>query len=125
MLLGFWFCCSCSSGSPALTAGRRQRGVAYFAHIGGFCSACSRSACSCCAALDGPSAQRCLAVRAADSDDPLARAACRALLFIAGFAVLTSRAVVRTGLDVASLLSIFILVLLAVGIVGALRNPPR
>jgi hypothetical protein len=48
-----------------------------------------------------------------------------ALMFIAGFAFLTFAAVVEEGFDVASLLSIFILVLLAVGIVGALRNPPR
>ncbi len=48
-----------------------------------------------------------------------------ALMFIAGFAFLTFAEVVEEGFDVASLLSIFILVLLAVGIVGALRNPPR
>jgi hypothetical protein len=48
-----------------------------------------------------------------------------ALVFIAGFAFLTFRAVVEQGFTLASLLSIFILVLLGVGIVGALRNPPR
>jgi hypothetical protein len=47
-----------------------------------------------------------------------------ALMFIAGFAFLTVAAVVEQGLTVASLLSAFILVLLGVGIVGALRNPP-
>jgi hypothetical protein len=48
-----------------------------------------------------------------------------ALLFIAGFAFLTYAAIVREGLSVASVISIFIVVLLSVGIVGALRNPPR
>ena len=47
-----------------------------------------------------------------------------ALMFIAGFAFLTVAAVIEQGLTVASLLSAFILVLLGVGIVGALRNPP-
>jgi hypothetical protein len=48
-----------------------------------------------------------------------------ALVFIAGFAFLTFAAVVEQGFTAASALSIFILLLLAVGIVGALRNPPR
>jgi hypothetical protein len=48
-----------------------------------------------------------------------------ALLFIAGFAFLTFRAIAEQGVTLAALLSIFILVLLAVGIIGALRNPPR
>jgi hypothetical protein len=48
-----------------------------------------------------------------------------ALVFIAGFAFLTSTAIHEQGLTPASLLSILILLLLAVGIVGALRNPPR
>jgi hypothetical protein len=47
------------------------------------------------------------------------------LMFIALFAFLTFAAVVEEGFSVASALSVFILVLLAVGIVGALRNPPR
>jgi len=47
------------------------------------------------------------------------------LLFIAGFAFLTLAATIEQGFGLASLLSILILVLLAVGIVGALRNPPR
>ena len=47
------------------------------------------------------------------------------LVFIAGFAFLTVAAIVEEGFSVASVLSIFILVLFAVGIVGALRNPPR
>ena len=47
-----------------------------------------------------------------------------ALMFIAVFAFLTVAAVIEQGLTVASLLSAFILVLLAIGIVGALRNPP-
>lgn len=48
-----------------------------------------------------------------------------ALLFITGFAFLTYASVAREGFDVLTLLAVFILVLLAVGIVGALRNPPR
>ncbi len=47
------------------------------------------------------------------------------LVFIAGFAFLTFAAIAKEGLTFATLLSVFILVLLAVGIVGALRNPPR
>ncbi len=47
------------------------------------------------------------------------------LVFIAGFAFLTLAAIVEQGFTIASLLSILILGLLAVGIVGALRNPPR
>jgi hypothetical protein len=46
-------------------------------------------------------------------------------MFIATFAFLTFASVVEGGFDLASLLSVFILVLLSVGIVGALRNPPR
>jgi hypothetical protein len=47
------------------------------------------------------------------------------LMFIAAFAFLTFASVVEGGFSLASLLSVFILVLFAVGIVGALRNPPR
>jgi len=47
------------------------------------------------------------------------------LVFIAGFAFLTLASIVEQGLTVAAVLSILILVLLSVGIVGALRNPPR
>ncbi|HYM46718.1 MAG TPA: hypothetical protein VES65_11245 [Solirubrobacteraceae bacterium] len=48
-----------------------------------------------------------------------------ALVFIAGFAFLTLSAVSQQGFTLASAVSIFVLVLLAVGIVGALFNPPR
>jgi hypothetical protein len=47
-----------------------------------------------------------------------------ALVFIAGFAFLTVAAAIEQGVTLASIISAFILVLLAVGIVGALRNPP-
>jgi hypothetical protein len=47
------------------------------------------------------------------------------LVFIAGFAFLTVVAVTEQGFTIASFLSILILVLVSVGIVGALRNPPR
>ncbi len=48
-----------------------------------------------------------------------------ALVFIAGFAFLTYRALAEQGVTVAGLLSVFILLLLGIGIIGALRNPPR
>ncbi len=47
-----------------------------------------------------------------------------ALVFIAGFAFLTVVAVIEQGFTVASFLSILILLMLSIGIVGALRNPP-
>jgi len=47
------------------------------------------------------------------------------LFFIAGFAFLTVAAIIEQGFTIASFLSILILLLLGVGIVGALRNPPR
>lgn len=50
---------------------------------------------------------------------------CAALLFIGGFAALTLIATAESGFSLASLVSVLILVLLGVGIVGALRNPPR
>ena len=50
---------------------------------------------------------------------------CAALVFILGFAFLTIDAIAEQGFTVAGLLSVFILVLLGVGIIGALRNPPR
>ncbi len=48
-----------------------------------------------------------------------------ALVFIAGFAFLTFASVVEGGFTLGSLVSVLILLLLCVGIVGALRNPPR
>jgi hypothetical protein len=47
------------------------------------------------------------------------------LAFIAGLAFLTYAEIVRQGFSAGSAVSIFVLVLLSVGIVGALRNPPR
>jgi hypothetical protein len=47
------------------------------------------------------------------------------LVFIAGFAFLTVASIVEQGLTIAAVLSILILLLLSIGIVGALRNPPR
>ena len=46
-------------------------------------------------------------------------------LFIAGFAYLTVATIAEQGLTAAGLLSVFILLLLGVGILGALFNPPR
>jgi predicted neutral ceramidase superfamily lipid hydrolase len=48
-----------------------------------------------------------------------------ALAFIAFFAFLTVAAAFEQGVTAATLISAFILLLLAIGIVGALRNPPR
>jgi hypothetical protein len=49
-----------------------------------------------------------------------------ALVFIAGLAFLTvAAAIEQGGITILSLISIFILLLLGIGIVGALRNPPR
>ena len=49
-----------------------------------------------------------------------------ALVFIAGFAFLTVSVIVKEGgITFASGLSVLIVLFLAVGIVGALRNPPR
>jgi hypothetical protein len=46
------------------------------------------------------------------------------LVFIAGFAFLTVASIIEQGLTVAAVLSFFILALVAIGVVGALRNPP-
>ncbi|MFI4992295.1 MAG: hypothetical protein ACHQCH_01600 [Solirubrobacterales bacterium] len=48
-----------------------------------------------------------------------------ALIFIVGFAFLTVSAALNQGITIATILSAFILVLLGVGILGALFNPPR
>ena len=47
-----------------------------------------------------------------------------ALAFIAGFGFLTIAAIAEHGLSAAGVLSLFILVLLSVGVLGALRHPP-
>jgi amino acid transporter len=47
------------------------------------------------------------------------------LAFILGFAFLTIRGIAQYGLTGEAVVSVFVLVLLAVGVVGALRNPPR
>lgn len=48
-----------------------------------------------------------------------------AVAFILGFAFLTIAGIQRFGINVQSVLSVMVLVILTVGIVGALRNPPR
>ncbi|HTZ64920.1 MAG TPA: hypothetical protein VMB51_12520 [Solirubrobacteraceae bacterium] len=48
-----------------------------------------------------------------------------ALLFVTGFAFLTLSAISQQGFTLASAISIFVLILLAVGVIGALFNPPR
>lgn len=48
-----------------------------------------------------------------------------ALAFILGFAFLTIAGIEQYGVNVQSVLSVLVLVILTVGIVGALRNPPR
>jgi hypothetical protein len=48
-----------------------------------------------------------------------------ALAFILGFAYLTIGSALEQGITIGSLLSALVLLLLLVGIVGALFNPPR
>ncbi len=48
-----------------------------------------------------------------------------ALLFIAGLGVLTGIDIARYGVTVLSVLAIIVLALFMIGIVGALREPPR
>jgi hypothetical protein len=48
-----------------------------------------------------------------------------ALLFVVGFAALTVLAAAEQGVTLATLVSLGVLVLLGVGLIGALRNPPR
>jgi hypothetical protein len=48
-----------------------------------------------------------------------------ALLFIGGFAILTADAVAEQGLTGEALIAILILVLLGVGIIGAILSQPR
>jgi hypothetical protein len=48
-----------------------------------------------------------------------------ALVFISGFAFLTVVSVIEQGVTVATFVSVFVLVLMGVGIVGALLNPPK
>jgi hypothetical protein len=48
-----------------------------------------------------------------------------ALVFIGGFGYLTIRVLAEGGVTVLGVVSVFVVILLAVGIVGALRHPPR
>lgn len=48
-----------------------------------------------------------------------------AFIFIVGFGYLTITTVASQGLTLASLLALFVLLLLTVGVVGSLRDPPR
>jgi amino acid transporter len=48
-----------------------------------------------------------------------------ALAFILGLAFLTIAGIEQYGFSFEAVTSVFIIVLLTVGIVGALRNPPR
>jgi hypothetical protein len=48
-----------------------------------------------------------------------------ALAFILGFAYLTIDGIRHAGFGIEGVVSVIVLVLLVVGIVGALRNPPR
>ncbi len=47
------------------------------------------------------------------------------VLFVVGFAALTIAAAAEQGVTLATLVSVVVLVLLGVGAIGALRNPPR
>ncbi len=129
-LLGFWFVLQLAFGAAGLAGPLGGgEGVAYFAHVGGFVF--GLLAIRLFAAARKPQPPPC---RCTDGDDGLAGHAPRMTrLLVLGpgahvhrrFAFLTFAAVVEEGFSVASALSVFILVLLAVGIVGALRNPPR
>ena len=46
------------------------------------------------------------------------------LLFVVGFAALTICAVAEQGVTLATFVSLVVLLLLGVGVIGALRNPP-
>jgi hypothetical protein len=48
-----------------------------------------------------------------------------ALAFIAGLGVLTGIDIARNGVTVLSVLAILVLLLFMIGIVGALREPPK
>ncbi len=48
-----------------------------------------------------------------------------ALAVIVGFAYLTIAAIATEGFSVEAALAIFVLLILTIGIVGSLRNPPR
>jgi len=47
------------------------------------------------------------------------------LAFILGFAFLTIGGIEQFGLSIPGVLSVVVLLILTIGIVGALRNPPR
>ena len=118
VLLGVWFILDGVAGAVNAPG---SEGVAYFAHIGGFVFGLRRSAPSRDAAP-----RRAAAPPPGSHERPRMRTAVLAiaLVFIAGFAFLTVAAAFEQGVTAATVLSVFILVLLAVGIVGALRNPP-
>jgi hypothetical protein len=48
-----------------------------------------------------------------------------ALVFVGGFGFLTLATISEQGLSLGTVLSAFILLILAVGIIGAMRDPPR
>ncbi|HXW58871.1 MAG TPA: hypothetical protein VEJ23_05275 [Solirubrobacteraceae bacterium] len=48
-----------------------------------------------------------------------------AVLFLFGFAGLTISTIAEEGLTLGGLVAVFVIVLMVVGIVGALRNPPE
>jgi hypothetical protein len=47
------------------------------------------------------------------------------MVFILGFGFLTFSTISQEGFTLGSLVSVFVLVLLFVGVVGSLRDPPR
>lgn len=48
-----------------------------------------------------------------------------ALAFVIGFAYLTIEAIATEGLSAAGVIAVVVVLLLMVGLVGALRHPPR
>jgi membrane associated rhomboid family serine protease len=129
LLLVFWFLENVYLGAAGLASPiGGGEGVAYFAHIGGF--AFGLLLVRLFARRRKPEPPR-LPVYCRDGPARAEHAMRRqvvlavVLVFIAGFAFLTVAAITEQGFTLASLLSILILALLGIGIVGALRNPPR
>lgn len=48
-----------------------------------------------------------------------------ALAFVVGFAFLTIEAIATEGLSAAGVIAVVVVLLLMVGLIGALRHPPR
>ena len=129
-LLGFWFLEQVYFGVAGLTNPvGGGGGVAYFAHVGGFVFGllliglfAERKADS---RRRAPGVLTASAAARPPTHERARSCSALALVFIAGFALPDLRAMIEQGFTLASCSRSSILVLLGVGIVGALRNPPR